>query len=133
MPDFPALHHVAVTVRDLEVSGPWYRALIGVDPALDERTDAGFRHLVWALDGGTLFGIHQHDREIAADQFTEFRAGLDHVGFGCADRAALEAWQRRLDELGISHGGIVDAPYGSGLSFRDPDGIALEFFAPPAG
>ena len=29
------------------------------------------------------------------------------------------------------HGGIVDASYGSGLSFRDPDNIALEFFAPP--
>ncbi len=40
---------------------------------------------------------------------------------------------RRLDELGIEHGGIVDAHYGSGLSFRDPDGIALEFFAPPPG
>jgi len=26
----------------------------------------------------------------------------------------------------------VDANYGSGLSFRDPDNIALEFFAPPA-
>ena len=37
-----------------------------------------------------------------------------------------------LDELGIAHGGIVDAGYGSGVSFRDPDGIALEFFAPPA-
>jgi hypothetical protein len=37
----------------------------------------------------------------------------------------------RLGELRIQHGGIVDAPYGSGLSFRDPDGIALEFFAPP--
>jgi hypothetical protein len=34
--------------------------------------------------------------------------------------------------LGIMHGGIVDAHYGSGVSFRDPDGIALEFFAPPA-
>jgi len=33
--------------------------------------------------------------------------------------------------VGIAHGGIVDAHYGSGLSFRDPDGIALEFFAPP--
>ena len=33
---------------------------------------------------------------------------------------------------GSRHGEIVDAPYGSGLSFRDPDGIALEFFAPPA-
>jgi glyoxylase I family protein len=34
--------------------------------------------------------------------------------------------------LGIAHGQIKDASYGSGLSFRDPDGIALEFFAPPA-
>ena len=42
-------------------------------------------------------------------------------------------WVTRLDELGIEHGGIVDAHYGSGLSFRDPDGIALEFFAPPRG
>ena len=32
---------------------------------------------------------------------------------------------------GIKNGGVVDAGYGSGLSFRDPDGIALEFFAPP--
>ena len=39
---------------------------------------------------------------------------------------------RRLNELGIPHGGIVEAGYGSGLSFRDPDGIALEFFAPPS-
>ena len=51
---------------------------------------------------------------------------------GCPDRAALESWILRLDELGVKHGGIVDAPYGSGLSFRDPDGIALELFAPPA-
>ncbi len=34
--------------------------------------------------------------------------------------------------LGIDHGGIKDASYGSGVSFRDPDGIALEFFAPPS-
>jgi hypothetical protein len=44
----------------------------------------------------------------------------------------VSTWKRRLDDLGVAHGGIVDAHYGSGLSFRDPDGIALEFFAPPA-
>jgi catechol-2,3-dioxygenase len=126
-----ALNHVAVTVGDIEVSGPWYRALIGTDPVLDENTDGGFRHLVWAFGNGTLFGIHQHDRGIAAGQFTEFRAGLDHVGFGCETRAELQQWAARLDELGIAHGGVVDAHYGSGLSFRDPDGVALEFFAPP--
>ena len=126
---FPALAHVAVTVRDLAVSGPWYRTLFGVDPVLDEDTDAGFHHLVWLLEGGTLFGVHQHRNPAPDEGFSEFRVGLDHVGFGCASRADLQAWVDRLDGLGIAHGGIVDAPYGSGLSFRDPDGIALEFFA----
>ncbi|MBN3509078.1 VOC family protein [Mycolicibacterium nivoides] len=126
---FPALAHVAVTVRDLAVSGPWYRTLFDADPVLDEDTDAGFHHLVWLLEGGTLFGIHQHRNPAPDERFSEFRVGLDHVGFGCASRAELQAWVDRLDGLGIAHGGIVDAPYGSGLSFRDPDGIALEFFA----
>jgi catechol 2,3-dioxygenase-like lactoylglutathione lyase family enzyme len=128
---FPAINHVAVTVRDLELSGPWYRRLFGADPVLDEHTEAGFRHLVWLLDGGTVFGIHQHDRGASDEGFSELRVGLDHVGFGCASRGELEEWVRRLGELGIEHGGIVEAPYGSGLSFRDPDGIALELFAPP--
>ena len=132
MPDFPGLAHVALTVQDAEVSGPWYRRLLDSDPVVDEHTDAGYRHLVWVLDGGTLLGIHQHQRGVPAEPFTEFRVGLDHVGFGVADRAELEKWVDRLNALGISHGGIVDAGYGSGLSFRDPDGIALELFAPPS-
>lgn len=132
MSSFPGLTHIAITVKDVEVSGEWYRRLLGSDPVLDEHTDAGFRHLVWMLDGGTLLGIHQHERGVPDERFTEFRVGLDHVGFGVANRAELEKWMDRLNELGIRHGGIVDAGYGSGLSFRDPDNIALEFFAPPS-
>jgi catechol-2,3-dioxygenase len=128
---FPSLNHVALTVRDLDVSAPWYRALIDTDPVLDEHTDTGFRHVVWQFENGTLFGIHQHDRDIEDGRFTEFRAGLDHVGFGCASRAELQGWADRLNGLGVEHGGIVDEHYGSGVSFRDPDGNALEFFAPP--
>jgi len=132
MNDFPAIGHVAVTVSDLTTSRPWYQRLIGAEPVLDEPTDGGFHHTVFMI-GDTLIGLHEHPGAVAGDDtFTEFRIGLDHIGFGCADRDALVAWERRLDELGISHGGVVDAHYGSGLSFRDPDGIALEFFAPPA-
>lgn len=128
---FPGLTHVAVTVRDLSVSRPWYQALIGTDPALDEDTEAGFHHVVWALANGTLFGIHQHSQRAPGEPFSELRVGLDHVSFGCASHDELQAWVQRLDDLGITHGGIIDAHYGSGLSFRDPDGIALELFAPP--
>jgi catechol 2,3-dioxygenase-like lactoylglutathione lyase family enzyme len=131
MSDFPALAHAAVTVRDLQVSVPWYTALFGAEPVLDEDTDPDMHHTVYLL-GGTLFGVHQHGTAAPGETFSEYRVGLDHIAFGCASRAELEKWASRLDELGITHGGIKDAGYGSGVSFRDPDGIALEFFAPPA-
>jgi catechol 2,3-dioxygenase-like lactoylglutathione lyase family enzyme len=129
MPAFPSLAHVAVTVSDLGRSRPWYTALFGAEPVLDEDTGP-FHHVVWLL-GGTLYGIHQHASPSSDAACDELRPGLDHVAFGCANRAELEAWVQQLSGLGIAHGGIVDAPYGSGLSFRDPDNIPLEFFAPP--
>jgi glyoxylase I family protein len=130
MTDFPAVTHVAVTVSDLDRSIAWYRQLFGADPVLDEDTGP-FRHVVWAL-GDTLLGLHAFPDLASTDRFHERRPGLDHVAFGCANRAELQTWAARLDELGIAHGGIQDAGYGSGVSFRDPDNIALEFFAPPS-
>jgi len=130
MSTFPAIGHVALTVRDLESSVPWYTELFEDEPVLDEDTGP-FRHVVWMV-GGNLFGLHQFPDTDGTVPFSERRAGLDHVAFGVANRAELQTWEKRLDELGISHGEIKDAGYGSGLSFRDPDGLPLEFFAPPA-
>jgi glyoxylase I family protein len=131
MSEFPSLAHVAVTVNDLGRSVPWYTALFGSEPVLDEDTGP-FRHVVWAIGSGNLVGLHQFPDLNSSDAFDERRPGLDHVSFACASRADLETWAARLDELNIPHGEIVDAGYGSGVSFRDPDNIALEFFAPPA-
>jgi len=132
MTTFPPLTHVALTVRDLSVSVPWYEALLDAEPVLDEDTDPDFHHTVYLLGNGTLLGLHQHKTPAPPGNFSEFNVGLDHVSFGCANRSDLEKWVNRLDELGIAHTGIKDATYGSGVSFRDPDGIALEFFAPPS-
>lgn len=130
MSAFPPITHVALTVRDLSVSSPWYTELLGAEPVLDEDTGP-FRHVVWLVNG-TLLGLHEFPDTDRTVPFSERRAGLDHVAFGVADRAELTRWEERLDQLGISHGTIHDAGYGSGLSFRDPDGLPLEFFAPPA-
>ena len=132
MPEFPGFTHIAVTVTDLSRSTSWYAALFGSEPVLDEDEDAGgFHHTVFALGDGQLFGLHLH-RDTVDGRFDERRPGLDHISFACVDRTELEGWTKRLDDLGVRHGGIIDAHYGSGLSFRDPDGVALEFFAPPA-
>ncbi len=129
MTGFPTINHVALTVSDLERSVPWYQQLFDSEPVLDEDTGP-FRHVVWAV-GSTLVGLHQFP-DGRSETFDERRVGLDHLAFACADRTELERWEAQLNAMHVPHGGIVDAGYGSGLSFRDPDNIALEFFAPPS-
>jgi glyoxylase I family protein len=131
MPEFPTITHVALTVSDLEQSVPWYEQLFDAKPVVDEDTGP-FRHVVWLVGGQRLVGLHQFPDLADGLPFNERRLGLDHLAFECSDRSQLEQWKHRLDELGIPNGGVVDATYGSGLSFRDPDNIALEFFAPPS-
>jgi glyoxylase I family protein len=136
MTEFPSMHHVAITVTDLETSREWYQRLLGTEPVLDEPVPAldghhrGFHHVVFAPPGGVLLALHGHGATDRGQLFDEFRPGLDHVSFGCADRSQLEQWQARLDELGVKHGGIAADAIGFGLSFRDPDNIALEFWVP---
>jgi catechol 2,3-dioxygenase-like lactoylglutathione lyase family enzyme len=129
---FPGLQHVAITVSDLERSTRWYSTLFGAEPVLDEDEESGtFHHTVFLLDNGQLFGLHTHMGAESGNQADERRTGLDHISFGLPGSAELETWRDRLDELGIAHGGIKKAHYGSGVSFRDPDNIALEFFIAP--
>jgi glyoxylase I family protein len=138
MSKFPGLAHVALTVSNLSTSVAWYRRLIGAAPVLDEDTGP-FHHVAFAIGGGALLALHAFPHDGVnlvpgfAHRFNEQHEGLDHVAFGCTDRAELEKWQRHLDDLGVAHGEIVDAHYGSAMSVRDPDNIALEFFAPPTG
>ena len=108
MPEFPAITHVALTVTSLERSVPWYKALFGSDPILDEDTGP-FQRVAW-LTGGTIVGLTQFPDLSSTEPFNERRPGLDHLAFGCASRDELRAWEIHLGELGIPSGGIVDAP-----------------------
>jgi catechol 2,3-dioxygenase-like lactoylglutathione lyase family enzyme len=130
VPTTPAITHVAVTVTDLAASEAWYTKVLGAEPVLDEDTGP-FRHIVYPL-GNTVLGLHGFPDLASTEPFNERKPGLDHIAFAVASRDELAEWATRLDELGVAHGDIVDASYGSALSFRDPDNIALELFAPPA-
>jgi glyoxylase I family protein len=132
----PAVHHVALTVINLDASRSWYRRLLDADPLIDEDVPAlpghhkGFHHTIFMLPDGLILALHAHHDTDPAHRFDELRPGLDHISFGCADRGELEQLMTRLDELGIQHGAIAEDQLGHGLSFRDPDDIALEFWAP---
>ena len=100
MPEFPAIHHLALSVTDLEVSEPWYSKLIGSEPAMT-LSDGPFHRRVFALPSGQLLGLTRHDSVYTGDAFAPDRPGMDHVGFGVADRAEIERAYNMVSDLGM--------------------------------
>lgn len=129
MPEFTNISHLDLSVTDVEKSATWYCDVLGLRRV--RRADLENRIMVVLLheQSGLVIGLNQHHATLG-NRFDEHRPGLDHVGFGVRDRAALEEWQSRLDELGVEHSPVQDSPSGSGaaLVFRDPDNIQLEFW-----
>ena len=126
-----AFSHVALTVTDLQRSENWYSRVLGLVRVLADDDGSGHR-LVYLVQPQTLLGVALHSHAgNPGTPFSETVTGLDHVSFQVGSRADLDEWADRLAGLGVTHSSVVEASYGSVLSFRDPDRIALEFFFLP--
>jgi catechol 2,3-dioxygenase-like lactoylglutathione lyase family enzyme len=127
MVDFAGISHLDLSVSDVEASAAWYVEVLGLRRI--RRVDYDHRVMVVLLHPATglVIGLNQHD-VAPVDAFDERIFGLDHVGFGVAERADLDVWQERLAELAVDHSAVADTPSGSALVFRDPDNIQLELW-----
>lgn len=123
----PVIHHVALSVTDIDKSADWYARLFGLAPVAEFEEPAPMK--IFVLSSGQAIDLRQ-DPDVETKAFTQTHAGLDHVSFACADEAELEGWVARLRECGVVTDGIQESMFGRHVNFRDPDGIALEFFLP---
>jgi glyoxylase I family protein len=133
------IHHLRLTVTDVQRSRQFYTSLLGFEVAVDspppgdpseaEAFSVLFGGVVMAR-GSLVMGLRPVAPE--GDRFDPDRVGLDHLSFGVASRDDLERAVRLLDEHGVTHGQITRLPsFGIDvLSFEDPDGIQLELTAP---
>lgn len=121
------LHHVALSVRDIDKSADWYTQLFDLTLVADLTEPAPMK--VYLTDAGQALDLRQ-DPDVVQEDFTQSRVGLDHVAFVCADRNELDGWLGRLEDLGVENSGIVESPFGWHLNFRDPDRIPFEFYLP---
>jgi glyoxylase I family protein len=130
--DAPAvrgLSHIGLTVTDVDRSAEWYKRVLGLGDSVVSMREASFAFELFGVADTFGLGIASNAATPDGDRFSEFRCGLDHLAFGCADRAEVDSWAAHLDEIGVEHSPIQDAPYGRVLVFRDPDNIQLELFA----
>ncbi|HUO48545.1 MAG TPA: VOC family protein [Acidimicrobiales bacterium] len=140
-PTTPRMHHVALTVSDVDASVSWYETVFPVTHRVDIPHEGGVGKLLSDDRGGLMFVLHEHATNDGVP-FAETTTGLDHVGLAVPTRAELQAWQDHLEAQGVTktavadkpltQSPIADAPYASVLVFRDPDNIQLELFAPAA-
>jgi glyoxylase I family protein len=135
------IHHLRLTVTDLDRSRRFYTGVLGFDVAVespppgDPAAAETFKILfggVVMVRGSLLMGLRP--MAPAGDRFDPDRVGLDHLSFSVDSRADLERAVQLLDEAGVTHGRITSMPsFGIDvLSFEDPDGMQLELTAPTA-
>jgi glyoxylase I family protein len=136
----PRLHHIALTVTDVDASVRWYEQVFGISFLMEAPHPGGTGKIVADEEGQLSIVLHRHDAN-EGERFVETRTRLDHLGLMVLTRSELEAWQVHLEEHGVKRAAAADRPltqspiadesYGSVLVFRDPDNIQLEVFAPP--
>jgi catechol 2,3-dioxygenase-like lactoylglutathione lyase family enzyme len=125
-----AIHHITITVSDVQRSQAFYEAVLGFHKV----AEYGPRAVM--VKGAVTLALGpppDPSQAPAGDRFNPNRVGLDHLSFTVESREELERAQRVLAARGVEHKYIKDLGPGFGVyvfAFRDPDNIALELTAP---
>jgi glyoxylase I family protein len=129
------LHHLGLTVNDVEVSAAWYAEVLGFERVGEYASPDGERRKVFLRQQhlSVRLGLAQH-RSGSGTRFDETRVGLDHLALAVDSEAELVEWQERLAAHDVRHTPTAPAnsiPGAAVLVFRDPDNIQLELFFDP--
>lgn len=130
VPSAGGVHHVGLTVSDVQASEAWYQRVLGLERVFVEHHPggAGYAVVMNRPDTSLFVGLDHHEAH-EGERFAEHRTGLDHLAIHVTERGELDAWALHLEALGVPHSPIADRtepfPYAT-LVFRDPDNIQLE-------
>jgi glyoxylase I family protein len=130
-PHLAGLHHLGISVANLERSMRFYRDVVGADLLVgpNDGTSPSFigRMAVLSL-GGRIFDVCEHSCN-EGERFDPVHTGLDHLALEAESLDELQAWATWLDTCGVARSAVREVADGRGemFDFVDPDGIQIEF------
>jgi glyoxylase I family protein len=125
----PGLDHIILTVADVARSRTFYADILGFTTTMfGEEPNRGF---FFPIGDGQIIVLPSR-QPIAADRFSEFRIGLDHLAFTAPSKAALDELAATLLAAGVDTKGVEQFAQSGNwyVAFRDPDNIQLEYWLP---
>jgi glyoxylase I family protein len=134
-PRLRGVHHLGLSVRDLDRSIAFYCDVLGAvlaRPPYEGESPAFSGRMAIVALGATGLDLFEHAGN-EQEPFNPVRTGLDHLGFAAESAEELQSWADWLESCNIPHSGVRDIvvggtePIGAMLDFRDPDGIQVEF------
>jgi catechol 2,3-dioxygenase-like lactoylglutathione lyase family enzyme len=130
-----AVHHLGLTVTDVDRSAKWYETVLGFERAGAYTAPDGARRKIFLAhaDLGVRVGLTEH-RGASRVPFDETQVGLDHLALRVDTEQELREWEQRLAGHGVTFTPSTAAnsiPGAYVVVFRDPDNIQLELFFDP--
>jgi catechol 2,3-dioxygenase-like lactoylglutathione lyase family enzyme len=125
-PPLDGIHHVKIPVPELPETTAWYARVFGYDEELAFRDDDG----VVRGSIGTIPGMGRAAMTFRLDPAAAAGLrGFGPVSFAVPGRVDVEMWASHLDDLGIDHAPLIEAPVGRILVFHDCNGMELHVYS----
>lgn len=127
----PAILEAVIYATDLAAAETFYDRLLGIAPYAKLEG----RHVFYKLDGQMLLIFNpETTRKPPSGPLPVPPHGAEgegHVCFAAADADEIEAWRRRVSDLGIAIEADFEWPNGgTSIYIRDPAGNSVEFAEP---
>ena len=122
-PKTTGIHHIALRCTDFNVTKQFYQNVLGFTLALDSPD-------IIALVAGTVIIAFKKANAEAANVFTPFNIGLDHIALACGSEEELQRVAKELTDAGVENTGVKldETLQKNYVAFKDPYRIQWEFY-----
>jgi len=127
-------NHVAYRCRDADQTRWFYEDVLGLPlaialvldeiPGLNEPTP--YLHLFFEMGNGDFIAFFDEPEGATAEQFERDHSFNRHLAFEVDGEDKLLAWQKQINERGVSCLGPVDHGFVKSVYMYDPNGLQVE-------